>query len=237
MARPVYLVGGGWTASAAGAVYDPFVAECGGPIVLVVEAGPGSAAYARRFVEVLEAAGAAEVPVLEVAADRLPRREDFAGAAGVVVGGGLTPNYHALLVDAGRDWLPDAIPYLGFSAGAAIASRHALIGGCAIESSGVRRAVSPEETSEDLDAVAVAPGLGLVPWTVDVHAGQWGTLARLWHVVASGASEQGFAIDEDTCLVARGETWQVAGRGHVYELRRDEDGCHVRAHVAPAVSG
>ena len=231
----MHLVGGGWTRAAADAVYGPFVAEAGGQIVLVVEAGEGSDEYAGRFLDVLAAVGARDVRVIAIDEQRVPVRADLDGAGGVVVGGGLTPNYHALLVERGGDWLPGDVPYLGFSAGAAIASRLALIGGWRVATvDGATRAVSPAETGEDLELVTTKPGLGLVPWTVDVHAGAWGTLARLVSVVASGVAPHGFAIDEDTSLVVRGDAWHVAGRGTVYELRRDTRGVLVCAHLQGA---
>jgi hypothetical protein len=43
-------------------------------------------------------------------------------------------------------------------------------------------------------------GLGLGPFTVDVHAAQWGTLPRLIAAVDSGAVEHGVAIDENTAV-------------------------------------
>ncbi len=234
MTRSVHLVGGGWTRAAADAVYGPFVNRCRGPIALIVEAGDGSDEYAGRFVDALGSVGAVDVHVIAISEDRRPTRRDFDTVTGVLVGGGLTPNYHALLVAAGDDWLPEEIPYLGFSAGAAIAPRIALIGGYAFEADGVRRAVSPEETSEDLGLVTTAPGLGLVPWTVDVHVGQWGTLARLLHVVAAGTAERGFAIDEDSALIVDDGAWRVAGAGFVYEIRHDADGARVCAHASGA---
>lgn len=105
--------------------------------------------------------------------------------------GGLTPAYQeAFVADAAatssllaeRD-----IPYAGFSAGAALAARDAVVGGWRAD--GV--AVCPEDAGEDLDEVAVRPGLGLVPFAVDVHAAQWGTLPRLAAAVAAGRVERG----------------------------------------------
>ena len=78
------------------------------------------------------------------------------------------------------------------------------------------------------------PGLGLVPWTIDVHASQWGNLSRLVHALLEGGGERGFAIDEDTSLVVRDGGWTVAGAGFVYEVVRDGDGVHVRTHTRGA---
>ena len=63
-------------------------------------------------------------------------------------------------------------PYLGFSAGAMIAPERAIIGGYRVR--GVE--VCPEEASEGLGEVELREGLGLVPFAVDVHAAQAGTL-------------------------------------------------------------
>ncbi len=83
-----------------------------------------------------------------------------------------------------------------FSAGAAVAARRAVVGGWLVD--GVP--VCPDETGEDLDEVEVRAGLGLVPFAVDVHAAQWGTLPRLVSAVARGEVPYGVAVDENTLL-------------------------------------
>ena len=50
------------------------------------------------------------------------------------------------------------VPYAGFSAGAALAARSAVVGGWLLD--GVP--VCPEDTAEDLDEIAVRDGLGLM---------------------------------------------------------------------------
>ncbi|MFN8537178.1 MAG: hypothetical protein U0232_06835 [Thermomicrobiales bacterium] len=51
----------------------------------------------------------------------------------MLVGGGLTPAYHAALVPTADEWLPwlreRNIPYAGYSAGAMIAAETAIVGG------------------------------------------------------------------------------------------------------------
>jgi cyanophycinase len=81
-------------------------------------------------------------------------------------------------------------------------------------------AVCPEDAGEDLDVITVRPGLGLVPYAVDVHAAQWGTLGRLIHAVESGLVAEGWALDEGTLLVdgeihGVGAGWHVADGGRV----------------------
>jgi len=77
-----------------------------------------------------------------------------------------------VLVDAGTGWLEAAqeagLVYGGFSAGSAIASAWALVGGWRATARGREIEVCHEDCGEDLDAVTVRPGLGLVPFTVDL---------------------------------------------------------------------
>ena len=145
----------------------------------------------------------------------------FDGVDGVVVGGGLTPAYWeglrpaaaalSRLVAAGG-------PYLGFSAGAMVAPRRALIGGYRIN--GVD--VCGEECSEGLEAVEIRAGLGLVPFAVDVHAAQAGTVSRAVGAVAAGRVEWAVAIDEDTAVVldaAGAGGYRVIGSGNAWDIR------------------
>jgi cyanophycinase len=163
------------------------------------------------------------------------------GADGIFVGGGLTPAYHEALAPVAslvRDRVARGTPYLGFSAGAAIAAERAVIGGYRVD--GV--AVCDEDAGEELDEVAVLIGLGLVPFSVDVHAAQWGTLSRL---VAAGAGlvESGYAIDEHTAVGWRGgesaASVAVAGAGAAWHITRIGDVPHgsvvVNRRIAPSV--
>ena len=70
----------------------------------------------------------------------------------------------------------------------------------------------------------VVDGLGLVPFLVDVHSGQWGTLPRLIEsVLVSG--RPGMAIDEDTVVTVQAGEARVAGRGHVHVVRPGRRWC------------
>lgn len=84
-------------------------------------------------------------------------------------------------------------------------------------------AVCPPDTAEDLEELDVRPGLGLVPFGVDNHAAQWGTLGRLAAVVADGRLAHGVAIDENTLLEVGGEgddgRARVAGLGRAHSVR------------------
>jgi cyanophycinase len=209
----VHLIGGGWDPSATAAVYGPFLEAAGAaPVVatLVLDEGDGAAQFA-RWADVLRRTARCEpVPVLVPPGSRLDPAA-LGDADALLVCGGLTPAYaDALAPVAGalRGWLAAGErPYAGFSAGAAVAAGRAVVGGW--RSGGVP--VCPEDAAEDLEEVAVADGLDLVPWTVDVHCAQWGTLPRLLTAVAGGG--RGLGLDEDTAVHLDGDGARVAGRG------------------------
>ncbi len=75
-----------------------------------------------------------------------------------------------------------------------------------------------EEAGEDLEELEVRDGLGLVPFAVDVHATQWGTLTRLVHAVGAGLVAEGWAIDEGTVLVVEDGRVRVEGLGGAYRV-------------------
>ncbi|BCW56043.1 MULTISPECIES: Type 1 glutamine amidotransferase-like domain-containing protein [unclassified Arthrobacter] len=146
----------------------------------------------------------------------------FAKVDAVVVGGGLTPAYWEALHPAAatiRRLVADGAPYLGFSAGAMVAPRRALVGGYKVN--GVE--VCGEECSEGLDSVDFREGLGLAGFSVDVHAAQAGTLSRAVGAVAAGLVERAVAIDEQTAVVlaALGDgDYDVIGSGHCWDVHR-----------------
>lgn len=146
----------------------------------------------------------------------------FAKVNAVVVGGGLTPAYWEALHPAAatiRRLVADGAPYLGFSAGAMVAPRRALVGGYKVN--GVE--VCGEECSEGLDSVDIREGLGLAGFSVDVHAAQAGTLSRAVGAVAAGLVERTVAIDERTAVVlaALGDgDYDVIGSGHCWDVHR-----------------
>jgi cyanophycinase len=105
-----------------------------------------------------------------------------------------------------------------------VAAERALVGGWRLEG----REVCPPEAAEDLDEVTLVPGIGITPWTIDVHASQWGTLGRCLAAVSSGMIERALAIDENTALIGDGVTGVVVGMGAVHVVRRTEDGAEVR---------
>jgi len=156
--------------------------------------------------------------------------------SGLFVCGGSTPLYHrALCADIGwAEYLrANAVPYGGTSAGAAIAADKAILGGWQTAEETPRQFLFAG-ASEGLDALTVRPGAGLVPFAVDVHAGQTGTLTRLVHAVRSGRVNEGWAIDEDTLLAVHPTRIQIYGRGHAYRVVRAAEGrVTVRVFAAP----
>lgn len=159
----------------------------------------------------------------------------FAKVDAVVVGGGLTPAYWEALHPAAatiRRLVADGAPYLGFSAGAMVAPRRALVGGYKVN--GVE--VCGEECSEGLDSVDIREGLGLAGFSVDVHAAQAGTLSRAVGAVAAGLVERAVAIDEQTAVVlaALGDgDYDVIGSGHCWDVHRSGGTAIVSLRAAP----
>ncbi|MGR0220274.1 Type 1 glutamine amidotransferase-like domain-containing protein [Agromyces sp. ZXT2-6] len=239
----VHLVGGGWTPQHAEAVYGPFLGEAGEAasrdgadrprVAVLVVAPPGSGADERaRWTAALEAASPADAPadvmVTIVGEDGEFAASAVAGAHGVLVGGGLTPAYRSAVEPVAgelRRLVASGLPYLGFSAGAAIAADTALLGGWRI--GGVP--VAPEEAAEDLDDVTVEAGIGLVDLTIDCHAAQWGTLTRLIAATEAGLVDGGIAIDEDTLFSIGAAGLRVAGAGSVWSVTAGDDGVVVRS--------
>ena len=97
---------------------------------------------------------------------------------------------------SGRPGRPHGTPYAGFSAGAMVAGEQALLGGYLVDG----HEVCEEGCSEDLEELTVRPGLGLVPFTCDVHITAAGTLGRALEVVGAGLVDTAVGLDEDTCL-------------------------------------
>ncbi|MGW2030381.1 hypothetical protein [Streptomyces sp. NPDC001761] len=236
MGSRVFLIGGGWDNAE---VYEPFLRELGGERrvgCLVLDEGDGAAQF-ERYAAALGKAGppCTPVPLLVPLGGRFEPEAVLDGIDGLLVCGGLTPAYLDALADC-LERLPALLaargmPYAGFSAGAAVAARRAVVGGWLLN--GVP--VCAEETGEDLAEIVVRPGLGLVPFAVDVHAAQWGTLARLVTAVARGDAPYGVAVDENTLLMVGVEDGEarVAGSGRAHVVRPADDGAVlVRAYGA-----
>jgi len=146
---------------------------------------------------------------------------------GIFVGGGTTPLYQEVLYKntAWVDYMHKRkLPYGGFSAGAAIAADKALVGGWKLRLQTQEVPIVDEECSEGLEWLTVNKGLGLVQFSIDVHATQWGNLARMIHAVEQQQVEMGWAIDEDTLMQVEGNRVQVWGSGQVYRVARVGEG-------------
>jgi len=229
----VHLVGGGWAPENFEAVFGQFVAEATArgvaagrtePRIAVIAVRDGDASeHAAQLGAALAAGGPIEAKVTALAHDELAELIHVADVDGIVIGGGLTPAYlTAITPIAGeiRRQVSAGIPYLGFSAGAAIAAERALIGGWRI--GGVE--VSNEDGSEELDEVTFAQGIGLLDVTVEVHAAQWGNLSRLIAATEAGLVDGGLAIDENTVLVIGEGALAVEGAGSVWRVSQADGG-------------
>src|SRR3954470_18421917 len=216
---PVFLIGGGRDDAAVRASHAGFVRAAGGGPILAIVLDAGEDTDPDRWTSALRRAGATEAEAVVVSPERPPGPDTVAGAAGVYVSGGWTPGYaDALVAAAGTGWLPRDVPYAGSSPGAAIAAARAIVGGFRRDDG---RAVCAEEAGEDLEALTIRPGLGLVPFAVDVHATQWGTLTRLVHTVDAWLAPEGWAIDEGTALVVGdGADPRGEGLGSAYRVAR-----------------
>ncbi len=235
----VHLVGGGRDRTLSAEVYGPFVSEAAA--VAVARAGAGAppevglvVVHERDdlaggegdltwFAGAMAAAGTVGVRPLLVPEGGLLDPARLAGLDGVLVAGGLTPAYATAMAPAAevvRAMVRSGCPYLGFSAGAAVAAGRALVGGYRWEG----RVVSAEDNGEECDELTVVDGLGLVDLAVDVHAAQWGTVTRLLAAVATGLVTSGVAVDEGTVLVLREDPPRVAGRGHAWWVEPAGDG-------------
>lgn len=223
----IHLVGGG--PLVASDVAAPFLAEAAARsaavgqsvprIALLSVAGPTGATPSSTpdIAEVLGGARQAEVLVSEIAPGEVFATTVLSDVDALVIGGGVTPAYlDAIqpLVDQIRLLVSDGLPYLGYSAGAMVAADRALVGGWRI--GGVE--VCPQDASEGLDEVELREGLGLVDLTIDVHAVQAGTLARLVAAAEAEFVTAGLAIDEDTALVVGEGALEVRGTGSVWRV-------------------
>jgi cyanophycinase len=238
----VHLVGGGWSDDG-GSVYRAFLEEATARAVssgrsvpriavIVVHDGDGLDTFA-RFDSVLGTGGPCEpVSVLVAEGAEVPQTA-LADVDAILVAGGLTPAYlESLRPRFGeiRRQVADGTPYLGFSAGAAIAAERAIVGGWKIGDV----EVCAEEAGEELEEVTIEEGIGLLDVAIDVHAAQWGTLTRLIAATEAGLVDGGLAIDESTVLIAGDGPLSVAGRGSVWTVIAAESGVTVSSAAARA---
>lgn len=231
----IFLVGAGPDHAAFPEVFDRFAEEVsrhvrpGAParVAVVVHDGGGNpAARLAEYADPLCARVSCKVVPVLLGLDGPADPAVFDGVDAVVVGGGLTPAYWEGLKAAAAAIsrrVAGGAPYLGFSAGAMIAPGSALIGGYRVDG----REVCGEECSEGLDRVDIRDGLGLAPFTVDVHAAQAGTLSRAVGAVAAGLTGRAVAIDENTAIIlpaAGSGDFQMIGTGNCWDIRTSSGG-------------
>ncbi len=237
----VFLVGGGPDTMSTAALLDPFVAEMASHArrrgrqprlaVAVFDHDGSGDRFLPEYVDALNVEGPHEVLPVYVRRGDTVDPAAFVDLDGIVVGGGPTPDYLTGLAASGdtiRTAVTDGVPYLGFSAGAMIAARMALVGGHRLGP----QELCPEDWSEGLAQLTLRDGLGLVEPTVDVHTAQAGTLGRTVALVESGLVSDAVGIDEDTCLTIRmaeqtQSTPAVTGSGSAWFVRAAQTGSAV----------
>lgn len=193
--------------------------------VIVVHNGDGTETFTEIVSGLTSISAVEAVPIL--ALENHPIDASALGDLdGLIVWGGLTPAYrNSLNLAFGeiRRQVAAGLPYFGFSAGAMLAADTAIIGGWQIGDV----PVSPESASEGIEQVTLADGLGLLDLAVDVHAAQWGTLARLIATTEAGLVDGGIAIDEGTALIVGEGALRVVGRGSVWKVSGDNGSVRV----------
>jgi cyanophycinase len=250
MVPKVFLIGGGWRAEFFPETYGRFLEAAGrggeSRIAIIVAEEEGADPHVQfwRFFEEFAAVGlkTAETEKVIVSAENALTKKSLAEIkpTGVFVCGGLTPAYFESLC-LEKSWLEylseNRLPYCGFSAGAAIASKKAVIGGWRRDFGGRLVQIADENAGEDLDLLTVENGLGLVDFSVDVYAAQWGTLSRLAHAIDARFADEGWAIDEDTMLEADvGGKIEIFGAGSAYRIRRSDGRCELEIFQAELLS-
>jgi cyanophycinase len=225
-----FLIGGGRDPQEVQAAFAPFVAAAADGDIVAFVLDEGDDTDVPRWEGALRAVpGAGDVRSVVISRERPPAREDVLGATGIFVAGGSTPQYQgALVTAAGGGWLEAAreagAVYGGFSAGAAVAAKEALVGGWKDVIDGRDYPVCAREAGEELELIELRRGLGVVEAVIDVHAAQWGTLARLVHAVRLAEGDVGYAIDENTTLEIEDAAVTVHGAGLVHRAQAGPDG-------------
>lgn len=227
----IHLSGGGWPFDDDGAVFRPFLDEAtqrateagrlDGPRVAIVLVRDGDGP--EKFVELSAVFGTLGKidPIAVLAPEGAPIDQSLlVDLDGLVVWGGLVPAYRESLASsfaAIRALVESGVPYFGMSAGAAVVSDGALIGGWKIG----EVQVCPVDAAQEIEQVTVVEGIGLIDTTIDVHAAQWGTVARLIAATEAAVVDGGLAIDEHTALIVGESSLRVVGSGSVWSVTRE----------------
>lgn len=102
----------------------------------------------------------------------------------------------------------------GSSAGAAVMSQIAILGGTSLEA-----VVHGVATDASQPGLLLGPGLGFFPFgLVDQHFIQRGRIGRLLVAMASSGERYGFGVDENTALLVEGAQLRVVGEKGVIVL-------------------
>lgn len=239
----LFLVGGGPSENLSD-VHDVFAASVGARArgrsarVAYISAGrPEEVAsfapdYTQPLLDRLPHCEVSEIyllPVGEDGADETEWPEGLADVDGVIVAGGHTPSYLRGLQPKRAELarlVREDVPWLGFSAGAHVTSRHCWVGGW--RSGGHQ--VANQLASEGLEEVEVVDGLALITPTVVAHNDTWQTESVAITALEQHWSGTAVAIDEDTCLVVDPITGRTAhyGRGRIRWFNREASGVMVR---------
>lgn len=164
--------------------------------------------------------------------------DDIEQLAGLIVAGGWTPGYLDALLpirDTIAKLVRGGVPYLGFSAGAMIVSKHAIVGGWKHRG----RVIAPEQSGEGFEELTVREGLGLIGPSIETHTDAWTNIGVPMTAVEFGHVASAVAIDEGTCLIVdttSGRT-SVHGPGKVHWVSRDGAAVSVRSEAAPPAEG
>ena len=144
--------------------------------------------------------------------------------AGLVVAGGWTPGY----LEALTNWretisklVRGGVPYLGWSAGAMIVGRHAIVGGWQHRG----RRVAPEIAGEGSTELDIRDGLALIGPSIETHSDAQFLVGRAMAALQAGPMQTVVAIDEDTALVidaSSGRT-KVVGAGRIAWVTKGDD--------------
>lgn len=236
----IHLVGGGSVAEQSVRIYGGFVAEAVqrgrdagrakpriGVIQLHEREGDAGARRYDSFASMLTELSPTELVPFDLDEGDVLGSGQLHELDALLVSGGLTPAYLtavSLVSEEIKALVGSGAPYLGFSAGAAIAARRAIVGGWKFGD----LAVCDEDNGEELDELTVEDGLGLVDFAVDVHAAQWGNLGRTMMAVGAGLVERAVALDESTVWITDGESQSVRGVGQAWWIERADGGVTVR---------